>query len=100
MIDGTYKFDVNTPLGRKTVLVTLRGQGSTAIINVDAPIVGKKQTTGDLDGDTFFVQGSLKVPMIGKVTFAAKGTVVGDELRVAVDSNKGQFNPVGIRVKR
>ena len=98
MIDGTYAIEVNTPLGRKPGTVTIRTQGTTAYADIDAPLIGKQQVVGRVDGDSFSAQGTFKLRLVGKVRYSLTGSVVDDEIRIAIESSKGSFNLVGVRV--
>ena len=97
MIDGTYNIEVDTPFGRKSGKVVLRSEGDTAIGEIDAPIVGKQHVEGRLEGDTFSTEGEFKIKLVGKVNYSLKGEVVGDDLRISIDSNKGSFELKGSR---
>jgi hypothetical protein len=98
MIDGTYRLEVNTPLGRKTTFVTLATQGDRIHAGVDAPIIGAQRATGKLVGDKFAIEGSLKVPLFGTIIYTVVGKVVGDTLLVIIETNKGDFEFTGVRV--
>jgi hypothetical protein len=98
MIDGTYKIEVNTPLGRKAGTVAIRTQGNAAIADIDMPIVGKQHVEGRADGDAFGAQGVFKLGLMGKVSYTLHGDVVGDNLRLNIESSKGNFHLSGVRV--
>ena len=98
MIDGTYTFEMDTPLGRKSGTANLRTQGDTVYAEVDAPVIGKQSAEGSTDGISFTAQGSFKQLLLGKVDYTLSGEVVGDELRLAIKSNKGDFRVLGTRV--
>ena len=60
MIDGTYKFEVDVPFGRKSGTLTLRTEGEAAFADIDAPMIGKKHMEGRAQGDTFTAQGRAR----------------------------------------
>ncbi|MBP3866355.1 MAG: hypothetical protein J6D25_00900 [Eggerthellaceae bacterium] len=98
MIDGTYKFEVDVPFGRKSGTLTLRTEGEAAFADIDAPMIGKKHMEGRAQGDTFTAQGSGKVKLVGTVEFTATGSVSGDKVHIDIRSNKGNFVIEGVRV--
>ena len=97
VIDGTYRIEVNTPLGRKAGTVTLRVEGSMVIANINAPLIGKQQIEAPLEGDVFTTEGKLRLGLLGKISYSMRGEVVGDDLRISIDSSKGVFGLVGKR---
>lgn len=97
MIDGTYRIEVSTPLGRKPGTVSLRTNGSTVMASIDAPLVGKQRAEGRVEGNRISAEGAFKVKLMGKVSYALEGEVVGDELRISIASSKGTFEITGIR---
>ena len=97
MIDGTYKMQVNTPLGSKTGTVSIRTAGATAHADIDMPIIGKQQANGTVAGDTLTASGTFKMGLMGKVSYSLQGRVVGDELHIDIQSSKGNFAITGVR---
>ena len=98
MIDGTYKIAVDAPLGRKEGTVVLRTEGDVLHADIDAPVIGKQQVEGRVVGDSFTAQGSGKVFLVGTIEYAMSGEVSGDNLRIDIQSNKGEFKIDGVRV--
>ena len=99
MIDGTYSVEVDSPLGRKQGTVAIRTEGEVARAEIDAPLVGKQNIEGRVEGDRFTAKGEFIIMLVGKVSYSLQGEVKGDELHVSIDSSKGAFNLVGTRVK-
>lgn len=97
MIDGTYNIQIDTPLGRKQGKVVMRSEGSKAIADIDAPFVGKQRVEGRADGDTFTAEGEFKVKLVGKVRFSLTGVVEGDDVKIHIDSSKGEIELAGKR---
>ena len=97
MIDGKYNINIDTPFGRKPGTVALRTEGEKVIANIDAPVVGKLQTEGRLEGDGFAAEGTFKLKLVGNVTYSLHGTVVDDNLKISINSSKGKFELAGTR---
>ena len=97
MIDGKYNVEMDTPLGHKKGTVEMTTEGDTVYADIHAPIIGKKRATGHVEGDTFTAEGTFKVPLVGKITYSLRGEVVGDDMRISIDSSKGQFEIAGKR---
>ena len=98
MIDGRYKIKVDVPFGRKDGTIALRTEGEAVIADIDAPIVGKQHVEGRAEGDAFTAQGSGRISLVGRVDYTLKGEVVGDGLRIDIQSSKGAFKLEGTRV--
>ena len=97
MIDGTYKIKVDVPLGRKEGTIVLRTEGGTVFADIDAPMIGKQHVEGLAEGDTSSAQGSGKIKLVGKIDYALKGEVKGDNIHLDIQSNKGEFKIDGVR---
>ena len=41
--------------------------------------------------------GKLRLGLLGKISYSMRGEVVGDDLRISIDSSKGVFGLVGKR---
>ena len=98
MIDGSYRTEIETPMGRKQITVVLRTRGDEVFADVDAPIIGKQHISGSVEGDSFTLAGKVKALLIGKVSYTAEGRVQGDDLRVVVHTSKGDLDLVGTRM--
>ncbi len=98
MIDGTYAIKVDVPLGRKDGTVVLRTDGSVMTAQIDAPVVGKQQMQGRVDGNTFTAEGSTRVKLMGKIQYTLTGEVTGNDLRIDIQTNKGEVTLKGVRV--
>ena len=98
MIDGTYAFEANTPLGNKKGTLEVHVEGERVIGILNAPIVGKKRFEGRADGDTFTAEGTIKLMLLGKIDYSVRGQGEGDKLRIAIESSKGNFNLTGTRI--
>ena len=98
MIDGTYNFDIDTPLGRKPGTLTMRTEGSAVFADIDAPVIGKQHVEGQAEGDSFTAEGTFKLLLVGKVTYSLRGKVVNDDLSIEINSSKGDLILTGTRV--
>ena len=99
VVEGTYFLQVDTPLGRKEGTAELVVRGNVLDARVDAPIIGKQQAAGVLNGNSFTANGEIKVPIKGKVGFALKGEVGADGILVAqLSTSKGDFTVFGARM--
>ena len=77
--------------------MVLRTKGDTFTADIDAPVIGKQKTSGRVSGDTFSAEGYFKMLLVGKVTYKLRGEVKGDDLKIQIKSNKGNFDFVGSR---
>ena len=98
MLDGRYKVEMVTPMGRKQGDVVLRTEGGQLFTRIDAPIIGKQEFVCSADGDSFSGEGSFKVMLLGTVTFKGRGYVEGDDLHAILETNSGTFQIEGKRV--
>ena len=97
MLDGTYRIDVDSPLGRKSGTIKLATRGDTVDVAIDAPIIGRQRIAGQRQGEGFTASGSLKIMFVGKVDYTAEGHVDGDMLHAVINTSKGSFNVQGRR---
>ena len=98
MIDGTYLVEVDTPLGRKSGMLVMSTKGNKLEAQVDAPIIGKQQAFGKVDGQNFSVSGAVKVLLKGEITYSVEGTVSDGLLIATLKSSKGDLQMVGARL--
>ncbi len=98
MLDGAYQMAIDTPLGRKPGLVVIRTDGNVGTAEIDAPLVGKQRLEAHVEGDSFTAEGTFKMKLVGKLTYALAGQVEGDVLRVSIVSSKGTFELTGKRI--
>ena len=98
MIDGTYSIEVDSTLGRKRGTVSIHTEGDRAIADIDAPVIGKRRVEGRAEGDAFAASGTLKLKLMGEIAYTLQGRVVGDDLHITIDSDKGRFDLSGTRV--
>ena len=98
MVDGRYALQIDTPLGKRPGLVVLKTQGDVLHIEIDVPILGKQKAKGRVSGNTFAADGSFRMGLMGKISYALQGEVSGNDLTVQIKSSKGDFNFKGKRM--
>ena len=99
MVDGTYFIEVDTPLGRKTGTAVLVSHGEVLEAKVEAPIIGKQEATGSVNGNSFSASGAVKIPLKGELHYTIEGEVGDDEVVVAMlKTSKGDFTIFGARM--
>ena len=78
-VDGTYKVDINSPMGTQSATLTLKTDGSS-LSGSSAGAQGTQDFTGGtVDGNDFAFSMSLSGPM-GQIQLDFKGTVDGDDI--------------------
>ena len=97
MIDGNYLVRIDTLLIPQMSLATLKTEGDTVYVDIEAPIIGRRTSEGKVDGNTFVCEGRLDVDLIGEITYTLSGEVDGDDIHIVIASNKGEFNFSGRR---
>ena len=98
MLDGVYRGEVDTKLGKKSGTVVLATQGDMVAIDLEAPIVGKQELVGKANGDSFTADGSVKVPFMGSIDYTVEGKVEGDTISAVVHTSKGNMKLTGTRM--
>lgn len=97
MLDGKYTIMIDTPLGKKAGNVVLRTEGDKVYSHIDAPVIGKQEAEATADGDTFTAEGTFKLLLVGKIEYSLRGEVEGDNLHIALETSKGNFDIEGTR---
>ena len=78
-VDGTYKVDINSPMGTQSATLTLKTDGSS-LSGSSAGAQGTQDFDGGtVDGNDFAFSMSLSGPM-GQIQLDFKGTVDGDDI--------------------
>jgi hypothetical protein len=75
--DGNWKVTINTPMGARTMAVSIATSGDTFTGKVDSEM-GAQEVTGKVDGDTLTWSTDITNPMPMKLEFNAK--VDGDKM--------------------
>ena len=79
-VDGTYNVSISTPMGARSVKVTLKADGDALTGSVSGEGYGEKEFSGKADGDNVSWEVSVPSPMGGDITLSFSGVVSGDEL--------------------
>lgn len=98
MIDGNYMMQIDTLVGTQSSVATLKTEGDTVFVDIDAPVIGRRTSEGKIDGDTFLCEGAFDVELLGQVAYTLRGEIDGDNLKVVIASNMGEFNFTGTRM--
>ncbi len=78
-VDGTYKVDINSPMGAQSATLTLKTDGSS-LSGSSAGAQGTQDFDGGtVDGNDFAFSMNLSGPM-GQIQLDFKGTVDGDDI--------------------
>ena len=75
--DGNWKITINTPMGARTMDVSIATSGDTFTGKVDSEM-GSQEVTGAVAGDTLTWSSDITNPMPMKLEFSAK--VEGDKM--------------------
>ncbi len=99
MVSGTYRAQVNTPIGTKEGTLKLEEHdgalsGLLYVLGGDAPI---QNGVVDADGNLSF-SGTLQVPFIGALPFTFEGTHEGDSISGTAVTKMGAIGVSGSRV--
>ena len=97
MVDGTYNIYIDALLGHGRGKVTIRSEGDTAIANISAPVIGRQRVRGKVQDDTFTAKGSRIIFPLGRLEFTITCQVLGDDVKVDIKSNRGNFKFKGAR---
>jgi hypothetical protein len=62
-IDGTYKIEVDTPMGKQEATLTLKTDGEK-LSGTEESFFGKNDFTGSVQGDTVTWSSDVSTPMI------------------------------------
>jgi len=74
-VDGTYKVEINTPIGKQEGKLILKAEGVKLTGRVEASL-GQKDFTGTVNGNDVAWSIELSTPL-GKMKLDFKGTVSG-----------------------
>lgn len=90
MIDGIYNCRMKTQMGEIPGKITLQTNGTTLSGIVETMGMKNKFTGGKINGNTCNFKGNFNT-MLGSIEYNIKGTIVGNNLKIVADTNKGQF---------
>lgn len=92
-IAGTWKLELNTPMGKQTPTLELGEDGSGKF---ESPMGSAELTDGAVNGDEFTAKVVLKV-MGRDLPATVKGKVEGDSISGVVETGMGNSNYTGVR---
>ncbi|MBR3225559.1 MAG: hypothetical protein IKF78_09565 [Atopobiaceae bacterium] len=98
MVNGNYAIYVNTLLGEQPGSVTLRAEGPKTFADINAPVIGKQFIEAQVEGNTFTAEGTFWLMFMGMIKYFLHGVVEGDDLRILIQSSKGNFDIRGTRI--
>ena len=78
VIDGTYRIEIDTPMGKQKASVELKTDGCLLSGVADTPL-GKKDFSGTVDGSDIAWQIEISSPL-GKMKLEFTGTVSGSNI--------------------
>ncbi|MGD0795191.1 MAG: hypothetical protein ABR958_06360 [Dehalococcoidales bacterium] len=95
-IDGTYKIEINSPMGLLEVKLNFKVSGAILNGSSDSSF-GKSTFTGKVNGDEVSWDSEVNGPM-GKMQFSFKGKIKGNDFSGEV--NTGMFGTYPFKGKR
>ncbi len=95
-IDGTYKIEIDTPMGKQEATMTFKTAGDKVSGSAES-MMGKSDFTGTVSGDTVKFKQDISSPM-GQMVLEYTGTVTGDN--IAGEVKAGNFGSSPFKGKR
>jgi hypothetical protein len=95
-IDGTYKIEIDSPMGKQEATLTLKTDGDK-LTGTDESFFGKHAFTGTVKGDTVTWTSDVSTPM-GSIKLEYTGKVSGDDISGEVKA--GSFGSSPFKGKR
>jgi hypothetical protein len=100
MIDGIYNVTVKTPIGvnRGSLKLESTADGESVKASLSLIGMGNLYSNGKLNGDTFTMQGNMRMFTFGHFAYNVKGEVEGRKLRAIAETTRGTFSIQGTRI--
>ena len=98
MIDGIYKVTVKSPIGVNRGSLKLETEGETVKASLSLIGMGNLHSTGKVDGNTFTMQGNMRMFTFGHFAYNIKGEVEGRKLHAMADTSHGTLSIQGTRI--
>jgi hypothetical protein len=95
-IDGTYKIEIETPIGKQEATLTLKTAGDKLSGTAES-MMGKNEFTGTVKGDTLAWTMDIRSPM-GEMKLEYTGKVTGDD--IAGEVKAGNFGTSPFKGKK
>ena len=89
---------VGTPLGPVRGRIKLVTTGERLLVDLDAPVIGRRRLEGSAEGDSFNVKGAWWIFPFGRVEYVVEGAVNGDDIALTFKTNRGNTKAVGSRI--
>lgn len=97
-MDGTYEVFADTPLGRKSGKLTLSTTAGALDARLKVAGFGEFSASGTCAGQTFSLEGSTRVMLVGKIGYRIDGIVEDGRLEAVCKTSKGDIVVTGQRV--
>lgn len=98
MIDGTYNVSVKSPIGVNRGSLKLVTEGEEVKATLSLIGMGNLHSTGKVNGDTFTMQGNMRMFTFGHFAYNIKGEVEGRKLYAIADTSHGTLSIQGTRI--
>jgi hypothetical protein len=95
-IDGTYKIELDTPLGKQAARLTLKTAGAVCSGHAEAEL-GQTDFTGTIKGDDLAWRMEINSPL-GRMKLDCKGKVTGSDISGEVKA--GAFGSFAFKGKK
>ncbi len=95
-IDGTYKIEIDTPMGKMEETFVFKSKGSVLTGQAESQM-GKSDINGKVNGNKFSWENDIESPM-GKMHLTITGEVTGDNISGEVKA--GDFGSSPFKGKR
>jgi hypothetical protein len=96
-VDGTYKIEIDTPMGKQESNLTLKTDGAKLSGSMDSPMGTMEFSGGKVNGDEVSWDMQISSPM-GDMKLEYKCTVKGDDISGEVKA--GDFGSSPLKGKR
>jgi hypothetical protein len=96
-VDGTYKIEIDTPMGKQEAKLTLKVDGAALSGAMDSPMGKMDFSGGTVNGDEVSWKMEISSPM-GSMELVYKGKVAGDDISGEVAA--GNFGSSPFKGKR
>jgi hypothetical protein len=96
-IDGTYKIEIESPMGTQKVTLTFKAKGAVLEGSSESSMGGANKFTGKIKGDEVSWDSEINGPM-GKMALSFAGKIKGNEITGEVKA--GMFGTYPFKGKR
>ena len=96
-VDGTYKIEIDSPIGKREATITLNTEGEALSGSMESPVGSATFRGGKASGDQFACDVTINT-LMGEMEQSYKGTVKGDE--ISGDVKMGNYGTTTFKGKR